>query len=305
MKNNMGFLMLILVLPMFFDSCTPKKQESKNKDYPTTVSLYFGQQPPGLIPEVFAPGIVSIHGRNEAGISFSPDLDEIYFTANEKDGETAIYFTKRKGTQWAPVKRANFTKGVKNEELYPFVGLNDQRIYFTALDSIFSDEKIWYVDRLEDSWGDALPLDSPLNNDLVFYVNQAKNGDLFYTNISKGGMYRAPNKNGEFPEIAEIELEFGHHGFIAPSQEYLLVHAQNRENEKRKDVDIYISFKETEGTWTQPIGFGNEVNSKYNEGCPSITPDGQYLFFSRSNDEDGLSDLYWVSTAIIEQLRPQ
>jgi len=293
---------VILVFTLFFNSCNTKKNESKDRDSPTIESPYFGQKPPGLTPEVFAPGVISINGRSEHGISFSPDLDEVYFSANKKDEETAIYFSKLKGNKWTPVKRANFTHGVKREELYPFVSLDDKRIYFTALDSIFSDEKIWYVNRLEDSWSDAIQLDSPLNDDLVFYINQAKNGDLFYTSISKGKMYYAPNKNGEFPEVQEVELEFGHHGFISPSQEYLLLHTQNKENEQRKDADIYVCFKEKDGTWTKPISFGNEVNSNVNEGGPSITPDGKYMFFGR-DQEDGTANLYWVSTEVIENLR--
>ncbi len=295
---------VILVFTLFFNSCNTKKNESKDRDSPTIESPYFGQIPPGLIPEVFAPGIISINGRNEHGTSFSPDLDEVYFSASKKDEETAIYFSKLKGNKWTPVKRANFTHGVKREELYPFVSLNDKRIYFTALDSIFSDEKIWYVNRLEDSWSDAIQLDSPLNDDLVFYINQAKNGDLFYTSISKGKMYYAPNQNGEFPEVQEVELEFGHHGFISPSQEYLLVHTQNKENEQRKDADIYVCFKEKDGTWTKPISLGNEVNSNVNEGCPSITPDGKYMLFGR-DEEDGTANVYWVSTEVIENLKPK
>ncbi len=301
MKNHNSIL---LIITLFLSACTTKKQESKNNDSPTIVSPYFGQKPPGLIPEVFAPGIVSINGRNEAGISFSPDLDEVYFTAHKKDEETSIYFSKLKDNKWTPVKRANFTNGGKNEELYPFVSLNDKRIYFTAFDSIFSDEKIWYVNRLEDSWSDAIQLDSPINDDLVFYINQAKNGDLFYTSISKGKMYYAPYKNGEFPEVQEVELEFGHHGFISPSQEYMLVYARNKENEKRKDQDIYVCFKEKNETWTKPISLGNEVNSNFNDACPSITPDGKYLFFGR-DEEDGTANIYWVSTDVIENLRPK
>lgn len=295
---------VILVFTLFFNSCNTKKNESKDRDSPTIESPYFGQKPPGLIPEVFAPGIISINGRNEHGTSFSPDLDELYFSANKKDEETAIYFSKLKGNKWTPVKRANFTHGVKREELYPFVSLNDKRIYFTALDSIFSDEKIWYVNRLEDSWSDAIQLDSPLNDDLVFYINQAKNGDLYYTSLSKGKMYYAPNQNGEFPEVQEVELAFGHHGFISPSQEYLLVHTQNKENEQRKDADIYVCFKEKDGTWTKPISLGNEVNSNVNEGCPSITPDGKYMLFGR-DEEDGTANVYWVSTEVIENLKPK
>ncbi len=298
---------VILVFTLFFNSCNTKKNESKDRDSPTIESPYFGQKPPGLIPEVFAPGIISINGRNEHGTSFSPDLDEVYFSASKKDEETAIYFSRLKGNKWTPVKRANFTHGVKREELYPFVSLNDKRIYFTAFDSIFSDEKIWYVNRLEDSWSDAIQLDSPLNDDLVFFPNQAKNGDLYYFNLSKFKTYYAPNKNGEFPEVREIALEFGHHAFISPFQDYLIVTARNNEEEGRKDNDMYVYFKEQDGMWAKPVNLGNTINTSFNEKSPRITPDGKYLFFGRDERdiEPGLADIYWVSTAVIEKLRPK
>ncbi|GAB5532882.1 MAG: hypothetical protein Roseis3KO_46590 [Roseivirga sp.] len=285
-----------------------KAENTNNGDLPAygnqdRANSYLGQKPPGLIPEVFAPDVVSIKGKNASGISISPDLDEIYFSAQNEDEQTSIYFSKLKGNQWTPAKRADFTNGRKNEELYPFVSPYDNRIYFTALDSIFSDEKIWYVNRLEDSWSDAIRLDSPVNDDLVFYINQAKNGDLFYTSISKGKMYSAPNKNGAFPEVEEVEVEFGHHGFISPSQDYLLVYTRNTENANRNDHDIYVCFKEKDGTWTSPISFGNEVNSSNNEGSPSISPDGKYMFFGR-DEGNGTANFYWVSTEIIERLRP-
>jgi len=37
---------------------------------------------------------------------------------------------------------------------------------------------------------------------------------------------------------------------------------------------------------------------------PRITPDGKYLFFERYEAETDRSDIYWVSTGIIEELRP-
>ncbi|MDO1501912.1 hypothetical protein Q2T40_17395 [Winogradskyella maritima] len=292
----------VFVLIIFFSACKTDKPTSNKNNSPDKDSLYLGQKPPGLTPEIFAPEIVSIQGRNASTISVSPNLDEMYFSAHEKGEEaSSIYFSKFKGNKWTPAKRVNFTDGKKNEELYPSVSPDDRRIYFTAFDSIFSDEKIWYVNRLEDSWSDAKQLDSPINDDIVFYINQAKNGDLFYTSISKGKVYYAPNRNGEFPEVQEVELEFGHHGFISPSQEYLLVFTRNKVN---KDHDIFVCFKEKDGTWTKPIPFGKEVNSNFSESCPSITPDGKYFFFNRSN-EDESSNVYWVSTEVIDKLRPK
>ncbi|MBL0682935.1 PD40 domain-containing protein [Aquimarina mytili] len=304
--KNYNSILLLLILTLLLSACNTKKKDATANNPSTIENLYFGQQPSGLTPEIFAPGIISITGRNESNISFSPGLDEVYFTVNKKDEDVSIYFSKLKDNKWTPAKRANFTKGRKKEEMYPFVSFDEKRIYFTALDSIFSDEKIWYVNRLEDSWSDAIQLDSPLNDDQVFYINQAKNGDLFYTNLSKRWKtYVAPNKNGKFLDVQEVELEFGDHGFISPSQDYLLVHTRNKENEKRKDLDIYVCFKEKDGTWAKPINLGNTVNSTVNEGNPSISPDGKYFFFTRSNIEDGLSDLYWVSTEVIEKLRPK
>ena len=302
MRNN-NFIFLILVFATVLNACNTKKQNSKDNDLPITRNAYFGQNPPGLIPEIFAPGIVSLNGRQENGISFSPNLDEVYFSAEKKDGDSDIYFSKLEGKKWTPIKKANFTKGKKDAEMQPFVSFSDKKIYFTAHNSDLTDTKIWYVNRLKDSWGDAIKLDSPINDDQVFYANQAKNGDLFYTNVSKIKMNYAPNKNGEFPEVQEVEIEFGVHGFIAPSQDFLVVNARNKEDDKRKDHDIYVYFKGKDGTWTKPINLGNTVNSNFSENTPSITPDGKYLFFCRKN-EGGVSDIYWVSTEVINKVRP-
>lgn len=292
---------LILVFSLFLIACKTKNQKTNNDDAPIIETTYFGQKPPGIIPEIFAAGIISINGRYEHGISFSPDLDEIYFSANKKDEDASIYFSKLEDKKWTPIKKANFTNGKMSNEMHPFVSMNSNKIYFVANDP--GDDKIWYVNRLEDSWSDAIQLDSPINDDMVFYPNQATNGDLVYFNLSKSKTYYAPNKNGKFPEVLEMGIEFGVHGFISPSQDYLVVNSRNKENEARNDHDIYIYFKKKDGTWSKPINLGNEVNSDFHETAPSITPDGKYLFFGRYNEEGGLSNFYWVSTEVINKVR--
>jgi hypothetical protein len=37
----------------------------------------------------------------------------------------------------------------------------------------------------------------------------------------------------------------------------------------------------------------------HSETCPSLSPDGRYLFFSRYNEPGGLSNIYWISSAVI------
>ncbi|WP_420571569.1 hypothetical protein [Kordia sp.] len=304
--RNTNFIYLMFVSVMFFNACDTKNQKPKNNDSSISKEFYFGQKPPNLIPEIFAPGIVSINGRFEGAVSFSPDLREIYFGAYYEGKETAIYYSKLEKGTWTTIKRANFTKGQKKEEMHPFVSQNSKRIYFTALDSVFADEKIWYVNRLQDSWSAAIQLNSPINDDLVFSANQAKNGDMYYFNLSKFKTYYAPNENGEFSEKMEIGITFGHHAFISPSQDYVLVAGENQENNHRKDNDIYVYFKKQDGTWTKPIHLGNSVNSDFDEKSPRISPDGKYIFFGRSErkGEKGLANIYWVSTEVIHKLKP-
>ena len=303
--RNYNFIFLVLVFIFFLKACNTKNQKVKDNDSPITKEIYFGQKAPGLNPEVFAPGIVSINGRFEGAISFSPDLKEMYFGANNENEETSIYFSKLKGNKWTPIKKANFTKGQKKEEMHPFVSRDGKKIYFTALDSIFADEKIWYINRSENSWSDAVLLDSPINDNLVFFPNQSNNGDLYYFNLSKMKTYYTPNENGEFKEIKEVQHEFGHHAFISPSQDYLVFTGRSQD-EGRKDNDIYVCFKQKDSTWTKPINLGSTINSNFNEKVPSITPDGKYLFFGRSERdiEPGLSNMYWVSTEVINKVRP-
>ena len=292
-------LLFLLFSTLAFSSHSYGKDE-----FPTLEGPYLGQKPPGLIPEVFAPGIVSINGRYEGGISFSDGLDEMYFAAHKEDENSTIYFSTLEGKKWKPIQKVNFTKGKKEQEMHPFITADGKRIYFTTAKSDYTDNKIWYADRSGNAWGSAMELDSPINDDLVFFPNQASDDGLYYFNISKMKTYYAPNDNGSFPEVKPVEMGFGVHAFISPSQDYLVANARNKEDEKRQS-DIYVYFKGKDGAWTKPINLGDAVNSNFIESVPSITPDGKYLFFSRYEEENELSNFYWVSTEVIEKLRPK
>ncbi|WP_394748914.1 alpha/beta hydrolase-fold protein [Spongiimicrobium salis] len=276
---------------------------AKKMNFPVLEGAYLGQTTPQLIPEIFAPDIISIKGRYEHGISFSPDLNEVYFSANKDGGAAAIYFSKLEGGKWTRPEKAALTQGKKEEEMHPFVSANGEKLYFTGLNFDNTDVKIWSADRSGDSWGEAKVLNSPINEDKVFYPNMGKNGDLFYFNVSKRKMYIAPKENNEFPKVREMKIPFGVHGFIAPSQDFMLVNARNPEDKERRS-DIYVYFKKKDHSWSRPINLGSAVNTSFSETCPSVTPDGKYLFFSRYNEEGGLSDFYWVSTEVIHKLKP-
>ena len=301
-----GSFTFIFVCLLVLGACNTKKKNTKKSESANTAETYLGQKPPGLTAEIFAPEIISITGRSEHGISFSPKLDEVYFSANHKDEDPSIYHSKLENNKWKPVQKLDFTEGKRVGEMHPFISSKGDKIFFTAHNEFTLPEhkesvKIWTVDRLENSWSKATQLDSPVNDDFVFYLNQAKNGDLYYFNVSKWKTYYAPNKNGKFPEVFEVGIG-GVHAFMSPTLDYIVVNSRNRENAERKS-DIYVYFKEKDGSWSKAINLGEGVNSNFGETCPSITPDGKYLFFSRYNEEGGVPNFYWASTEIISKLK--
>lgn len=265
--------------------------------------LYLGQKPPELTPQLFAPASVSINGRYEMGVSFTPDLKEMYFSAQETDDVAAIYYSKNTKGKWAAIKKANFTKGEKAGEMEPFVTKDGSKLYFTAYNRDFTDTKIWVVNRENEGWSDAKKLISPINNQEVFNSTLAANGDLYYTDIFKSQTFYSPLKDGNYPQVVKVNIPFGIHGFISPNQDYMIVDSKNKEDSLRKDRDLYVYFKKSDGSWSKPLNLGESINSKVSETVPTVSPDGKYLFFSRFDEPNGFSNIYWVSTKVIENLK--
>lgn len=72
----------------------------------TAQPVYFGQTPPGNIPKVFAPGIISgyVHGR----IAISPKGDEIFWVVNPSTER--IFYSKIENGIWSKPALTDFVK---------------------------------------------------------------------------------------------------------------------------------------------------------------------------------------------------
>ncbi len=80
--------------------------------------------------------------------------------------------------------------------------------------------------------------------------------------------------------------------FIAPDGSYLLF---------SRAYDLWVSFREKDGSWSAPIKLGPEVNSPGFELCPVVSADGKYLFFTSARGA-GIH-AYWVGADVIEKAR--
>jgi hypothetical protein len=64
-----------------------------------------------------------------------------------------------------------------------------------------------------------------------------------------------------------------------------------------------VSFS-MDGTWIDPKNLGETVNSGADAIlCPTVTPDGKFLFFTKLNFNTNTGTIYWVSAGLIDSLR--
>jgi Tol biopolymer transport system component len=67
--------------------------------------------------------------------------------------------------------------------------------------------------------------------------------------------------------------------------------------------DLFISFRNRDGTWRDAIRLGRNINSDAHEVCPVVTRDGKYIFFISM--KSGKPQMYWVDAKIINELKPE
>jgi Tol biopolymer transport system component len=254
--------------------------------------ILFGT-PPDSIPVVFAKGIISVGDRYEYGLAISPDYQEIFFTAESP--AKGLQVMKRTGTgAWTYPETANL-RGTNSWEFEAFYTSDGTKLYFSS--DVKDTSRLWCSEKSQKGWNTPFLLKSPVNSTPVFWATVAKSSTMYYTNLSVFQIYKSKLTDGQYRTTEKGGLAFGVHPYISPEEDFILFNGKG---------DIYIAFRTKEEKWTEPFKLGNQINSaEYDETCPSLSPDGKYIFFSRYNDKNGKSDIYWVSSSVIESIRPK
>ena len=90
------------------------------------------------------------------------------------------------------------------------------------------------------------------------------------------------------------------HPFIAADESYIIWDSENEGGYGA--VDLYISFKQQDGSWGAAINFGDKINTDGPDSGGYVSPDGKYFFFNRKISHED-SDIFWVDAQIIESLK--
>lgn len=285
---------------------------ARQTESPKLSGAYLGQDLPGLIPQIFAKDIISTE-KSELNCVFTPDGNEFYYTLR-KDGLNTIMTMKKKGELWTEPTVAFFSG--KFSDVDPYITSDGNRLYFSSKRPLKEtgdpkDSDLWYIEKNNSNWGQPVRLTEPnsIGKD-DYYTSISDQGTLYFSVFaehgSPGNICFSKNINGKFTQseilASPINTKFNEHDpFIAPDESYLIF-TSNRVGGFGKG-DLYICFKQSDGTWSDPTNMGANVNTESYDYAAMLTHDGKYLFFTRYANGNG--DIYWVDAKIIENLKKQ
>lgn len=273
-------------------------------------SIYFGFTPPGDSAIVFAPGVISIPGRMERTPNYLPDYTEFYFTLTV--GGAKAYSTKYTDKWEIPEVDSSFRSNVSDFSISD----NGTFTCFTSWEGTYNGQNtdIWMVERQDSGWSEPEKLPDPINSNIqewgacilenrnVYVCKRYGTSPNYHANIVKYE-YNSGNYNAVY--FPEINTDFHEWDPFVPDDESYIIFKSNRNS---TDMDLYIAYKKSDGTFTTPINLGNKINSPLWEDCGNVTPDGKYFMFARSEKDNSLKDIwrdiYWVSSNFIEELKP-
>jgi hypothetical protein len=270
---------------------------------------YFGQNVPNDIPQIFASDLVSVKGRFDYGISFSPDCKEIAFGVLDiRDESGRIYYSKRINNKWSKPEIASF---LGNSSMFlPFFTPDGKSLLYTQTqqDSANYITDIWIVNKLDNGWDKPIKLAKPINSDTregsvcmtlnkTLYFSSGRNcigvvncPAVIYSSRLNGGKYLTVEKEIQLNRKGDNESIF-----VSADESYAII--SNVTNNKTNS-DLYISYRDTNNEWSSPLKLDSTINTNDWELRPFVSADNKYLFFTRmtfSKNGPIESDIYWVS----------
>lgn len=277
---------------------------------------YLGQTPPGMTPELFAPGVVSTRAL-ELNAVFTPDGNEFYFTRRIEDRSTLMTMRQVDGTWTAPAIAA-FSGSY--DDVDPFISRDGRRLYFSSKRPVDGagdatgdgrgepkDADLWYLERQDGGdWGEPVRLAGlATEGQDDYYTSVSDDGTLYFSIFEADGaggdIYRAPRQDDGFGPAERVDGGIStaaseHDPFVSPDGSYLIFTSDRPGG--HGSADLYISFANPDGAWTEPVNMGKSINSAHYDFCAMLSPDDNYLFWTSRNE------IYWVDAKVIDSLRP-
>ncbi len=319
MKIEHIIILLVVSLHLITPACS---QPDDFNNY-----LYPGQTLPGDIPQVFAPGFVSTEHLETGSPAISPNGSEIYWSRIElplHENISKIMYIKNENGIWSKPEVASFSGFYP--DYTPLFSYDGNKLYFASEREFFVwreqthkkksgwekivNNAIHVVTRYGDDWSAPACLTPPnsfrsrstitewVDNVNICYLS------LIGRNEWDDEIYREYHglDHSIFPAIKN-SFSYNYTPWMAGDGSYIMF--SSTRNPCREDYgDLYICFRQSSNKWSNAIFMGNAINTPALERCPSVSPDGKYLFFTRATSEMD-QDIFWLSAKIISDIKKE
>lgn len=185
------------------------------------------------------------------------------------------------------------------DELLPVISPDGRTLFFCRSNHPQNvggvTQDIWYSERQPDgTWGTAINIGPPLNNRLFNYVFAlSPDGNTMIV----GDRYGRPTKPNEDPSIAVTHRTAngwseprsvriaGYHNqsmfaeFTMSNDGGVLIMSPQR-YDSHGGRDLYVSFKRSDSSWSEPMNLGPTVNSISHDVTPFLASDNTTLYFA-------------------------
>lgn len=245
---------------------------------------YLGQAPPGVQPEVFAPGIVSARGNFEFAPTFSADGKELYFSSH-----TGLRVCRWEPDGWTAPAPASFLREHPGA-FEPHITPDGNRMFFGR------GPDIWVMDRNGTGWGEAR------RHGPGMFATTTADGTIYVTDISTQTfgqiVVQRPVEGGYTPPEPAPGGVFDSTGAAHPCvahDERFLVFDSWREGTLGQS-DLFVCARTPDGSWGEAIHLPGGINTVGENIAATLSPDGRYMFFTCNND------IYWVSVSRVDDV---
>jgi len=165
---------------------------------------------------------------------------------------------------------------------------------------------IWASQKQADgSWAEAVNVKSLNNPYLNGIIGFADNGNRVYLHGHYEG--KKPTTQGvsvakkesatswSKPKALKIPYFYNKSdhssGSLHSSAQIMILSLQSYDSKGAED--LYVLFKQSDGSWSEPQNLGANINTPYQEMTPYLAPDGKTLFFASNGYEGfGSRDIY-------------
>jgi outer membrane protein OmpA-like peptidoglycan-associated protein len=187
-----------------------------------------------------------------------------------------------------------------SEESLPIPYQNGNKMYFvrTAVLGNMKErskgQEVWQTNRENNVWQDPTNQFDAVNDDgNNAIIGTSKDGNRVYVfnsvqtrrKMAKGIAMTQKDENGNWGELEKVEIpgfEIGdglYSFYINPNEDVMLISMPAAEDTSGFE-DLFISTKNSEGSWQPIVSLGNNINTSKSELSPYLSDDNKTLYFS-------------------------